>query len=467
MSKEYKNYGFVVAETEAEAREKVITKFPELKDKKFSLRQDEDCLDTWFSSWLWPISVFDGINNPDNEDINYYYPTNDLVTAPEIIFFWVARMIISGFEYRQQPCFKNVYFTGIVRDKIGRKMSKSLGNSPDPIALMEKYGADGVRMGMLLSSPAGNDLPFDEALCEQGRNFNNKIWNAFRMTQGLETVDTEQPEGNRIAVEWFYSRLFKTVNTMDDLFSKYRISEALMEVYKLFWDEFSAWYLEAIKPEYGKPLDKKTYDSTIYFFDMLLRLLHPFMPFITEELWQSIEQRAEGESIMTAAIPEPTDFICEPMLNGFETAKQIIAGIRTVRQQKNISPKEQMTLQVSAGQEHDATFNLIVSKLANVAIETVDEKSSGAASFMVGTCEYAVPIGDLINVEEELKKLTAELKYQEGFLESVMKKLDNERFVANAKPEIVENERNKKAQAEEKIILLKASIESITKINEH
>jgi len=481
MSKEkiQKNYGFVVAETEEAARAKVIEKFPELADKKFSLRQDEDCLDTWFSSWLWPISVFDGINNPDNKDINYYYPTNDLVTAPEIIFFWVARMIMSGYEYRGKECFKNVYFTGIVRDKLGRKMSKSLGNSPDPLDLIAKYGADAVRMGMLLPSPAGNDLPFDESLCEQGRNFCNKIWNAFRLIQGWEIIDNEPIEYEIIARKWFNAIFAKTQLELDDLFSKYRLSEALTLIYKVFWDDFCSWYLEIIKPEFGKPISIESYNATKWLFKDLLKLLHPFMPFITEELYlQNLDYKEDNSSIMFAKI----EYYAQDnkIISDFETAKEIITNIRNIRQQKNISPKEKLTLQILG--EHNAEYNDVIIKLANVEIAAradlqsacekgTDYKSAptnplvggrGASiSFIVGTTEYAVPVGNLINIEEEIAKLEAELKYQEGFLRSVMGKLSNEKFVTNAKPEIVENERKKQADAESKIKALKEGIAAL------
>ena len=450
--------GYVVAETEEEALKlaKEIDPKLELSD----LRQDEDCFDTWFSSWLWHISVFDGINNPDNEDINYYYPTNDLVTAPEILFFWVARMIIAGYEYRDERCFKNVYLTGIVRDKMGRKMSKSLGNSPDPILLMQKYGADGVRMGMLLTSAAGNDLPFDEVLCEQGRNFNNKIWNAFRLVKGWEVDDTiAQPEAAKIAVEWFDNKLSQTIEEMDDLFSKYRLSEALMLLYKLFWDEFSSWYLELVKPAYQQPIDKATYQATLSYFDALLRLLHPFMPFITEELWQAIAPRKEDESIMMAALPKSKAYNGE-FLSDIEHTKHIISSIRTIRLEKNIPNRDELSLEILG--KHNSAYNAAITKMANLsAIDAVDEKSAGAASFMVATTEFAIPLTDNIDVEAELEKLKAELIYQEGFLKSVQKKLSNERFVQNAKPEIVDNERKKQADAESKITSLKESIEAL------
>ena len=454
--------GFVVAET---AEEALLLARKETSDANLQLcdlRQDEDCLDTWFSSWLWPISVFDGINHPDNKDINYYYPTNDLVTAPEIIFFWVARMIISGYEYRQKLCFRNVYFTGIVRDKLGRKMSKSLGNSPDPIGLMDKYGADGVRMGMLLTSPAGNDLPFDESLCEQGRNFNNKIWNAFRLVKGWNVDDSiPQPEASAIAVKWFGMQLDKTLAEMDDLFGKYRLSEALMSAYKLFWDEFSSWYLELIKPGYEQPIDKATYQATLGFFDSLLRILHPFMPFITEELWHALETRKEGESLMIARMPQPGETDMD-FLNAFEIVKEIIGGIRTIRLQKNIPNKEPLELQVLG--EHDALYNPAIGKMCNLSsIENTEEKMAGAVSFLVRTTEYAVPLGAMINVEEELAKLNEELIYQKGFLNSVMKKLGNESFVSKAPANVIEMERKKQADAESKIKSLEEGIAALKK----
>lgn len=452
--------GFVVGETP----EKALAEAQKLNSnlKMEDLRQDEDCLDTWFSSWLWPISVFDGINNPYNKDIKYYYPTNDLVTAPEIIFFWVARMIMAGYEYKDQPCFRNVYFTGIVRDKQGRKMSKSLGNSPDPIELMEKYGADGVRMGMLLTSPAGNDLPFDESLCEQGRNFNNKIWNAFRLVKGWEVSDSiEQPESSRIAIEWFENVLSKTASELDDLFGKYRLSEALMSLYKLFWDEFSSWYLEMAKPAYQQPIDKKTYEATLGFFDSLLRLLHPFMPFITEELWQALAERKAGESIMVSEMPKEVSF-SNDLIDTFEKVKEVIAGVRTIRLQKNIPNKEELSLEVIG--QYNTDFDTVISKMGNLtSINTVAEKDPTSVSFLVGTTEFSVPLGNNIDIEAELKRLNDELKYLEGFLKSVAAKLSNEKFVANAKPEIVENERKKQADAESKIKTIKESIANLNK----
>lgn len=447
----------IVAETEEKAREKA-DKHPALAGG-YSLRQDEDALDTWFSSWLWPISVFDGINHPDNKEIQYYYPTSDLVTGPDIIFFWVARMIMSGYEYRQGPCFKNVYFTGIVRDKIGRKMSKQLGNSPDPIELMKKYGADGVRMGMLLTAPAGNDLLYDDNLCEQGRNFNNKIWNAFRLVKGWEVADIEQSEVAKIAVEWFDSLLSKTLFEVEDLFDKYRLSEALMAVYKLFWDEFSSWYLEMIKPVYQQPIDRVTYNATLGFFDSLLKLLHPFMPFITEELWQALENRQAGESIMVQLVPS-SKTINEQLISDFEKIKEIIAGVRTVRLQKNIPNKEMLDLQIIG--EHNEEYDAVITKLCNLStIEKVADKSANAIGFLIGTTEYTIPLSNLINVEEEIKKMQDEIAYLEGFLQSVMKKLSNERFVQNAKSEIVETERKKQADAESKIASLKENITTL------
>ena len=453
--------GYVVALT----KEKALEKAKQLVDYEITiddLKQDEDVLDTWFSSWLWPISVFNGINDPDNKDINYYYPTNDLVTAPEIIFFWVARMIMSGYEYRNEPCFRNVYFTGIVRDNLGRKMSKSLGNSPDPIMLMEKYGADGVRMGMLLTSPAGNDLPFDESMCEQGRNFNNKIWNAFRLVKGWEVnSNIPQPESSKIAVEWFQSKLSETITELDDLFSKYRLSEALMLLYKLFWDEFSSWYLEIIKPAYQQSIDKASYDATLSFFDDLIKLLHPFMPFITEELWQALYYREEGESIMISLQPS-AGVINKDLLANFEDVKHIIAGVRTIRLDKNIPNKEKLELEVIG--DHIDSFNSIILKMCNLtSINHVSEKQTGSAGFLIGTTEYSVPLTDNIDTEAELQKLKSELSYTEGFLKSVQKKLSNDKFVQNAKPEIVENERKKFADAESKIVLLKENIASISK----
>ena len=454
--------GFVVAATPEEALKLAREKSGKAGLQMSDLRQDEDCLDTWFSSWLWPISLFDGINNPGNEEINYYYPTTDLVTAPDIIFFWVARMIMAGYEYEHKLPFRNVYFTGIVRDKIGRKMSKSLGNSPDALELIKTYGADGVRMGLMLAAPAGNDILYDDALCEQGRNFNNKIWNAFRLVKGWNVDETlPQPQTAAIAVEWFDAQLNRTLEEVKDLFGKYRLSEALMAVYKLFWDEFSSWYLEMVKPAYQQPIDRKTYDATLRYFDALLRMLHPFMPFITEELWQHLYDRKEGESIMTARMPEPQPVDME-IINRFETTKLVVAGIRTIRLQKGIANKEQLTLQIIGAHNH--SNDCILTKMTNLAtIETIEEKDPAAASFRVHATEYAIPMSNAIDVEAELKKLEAELKYAQGFLKTVMGKLGNERFVQNAPEAVVAMERKKKADAEEKIKSLEESIAALKK----
>lgn len=454
--------GFVVAATPEEALKLAREKSGKADLQMSDLRQDEDCLDTWFSSWLWPISLFDGINNPGNEEINYYYPTTDLVTAPDIIFFWVARMIMAGYEYEHKLPFRNVYFTGIVRDKIGRKMSKSLGNSPDALELIKTYGADGVRMGLMLAAPAGNDILYDDALCEQGRNFNNKIWNAFRLVKGWNVDETlPQPQTAAIAVEWFDAQLNRTLEEVKDLFGKYRLSEALMAVYKLFWDEFSSWYLEMVKPAYQQPIDRKTYDATLRYFDALLRMLHPFMPFITEELWQHLYDRKEGESIMTARMPEPQPVDME-IINRFETTKLVVAGIRTIRLQKGIANKEQLTLQIIGAHNH--SNDCILTKMTNLAtIETIEEKDPAAASFRVHATEYAIPMSNAIDVEAELKKLEAELKYAQGFLKTVMGKLGNERFVQNAPEAVVAMERKKKADAEEKIKSLEESIAALKK----
>ena len=454
--------GFVVAETPEEALGMAKAKTGNQELKMEDLRQEEDCLDTWFSSWLWPISLFNGILDPHNKEIDYYYPTSDLVTGPDIIFFWVARMIMAGYEYMGDMPFRNVYFTGIVRDKIGRKMSKSLGNSPDPLELIDRYGADGVRMGMMLAAPAGNDILFDEALCEQGRNFNNKIWNAFRLVKGWQVADMEQPEYARLATGWFEAMLAKTAEEVNDLFGKYRLSEALMAVYKLFWDEFSSWYLEMVKPAYGQPIDRTTFDKTLGFFETLLKLLHPFMPFITEELWQHIYDRKPGESIMTQTLDEAPAYD-KTLVDSFENVKEVISGVRTIRLQKNIAQKEALTLE-SVGESPVCAFNAVITKLCNLSeIKTVGTKPEGAAAFMVGTTEYAVPLGSLINVEEELKKLEADLKYQEGFLQSVLKKLGNEKFVSKAPANVIEMERKKQADAETKIAALKESIAALRK----
>ena len=460
-AKEGEEEQFVVAASKEEALELAKAKTGNNNLTTDDLHQDEGALDTWFSSWLWPISLFDGINNPGNEEINYYYPTCDLVTGPDIIFFWVARMIMAGYEYIGKMPFRNVYFTGIVRDKLGRKMSKSLGNSPDPIELMEKFGADGVRMGLMLAAPAGNDILYDDALCEQGRNFNNKIWNAFRLVKGWEVADIEQPESARKAIEWFDAVLNATLAEVKDLFGKFRLSEALMAVYKLFWDEFSSWYLEMVKPAYQQPIDRATYEATLGFFDNLLRLLHPFMPFITEELWQHIAERGENESIMVARIPEAGAFN-EATIAAMNEAKEIIAGVRSVRLQKNIPNKNALSLQVAGQFSNDNAA--VIKKLANLeAIDQVSEKDATAASFLVGTTEYAVPLGNNIDVEEEIKKLEAELKYMEGFLASIMKKLSNERFVSNAPEAVVAGERKKQADAESKIKTLQESIAALKK----
>ena len=453
---------FVVAETAEEALKLAQEKNASIKAE--DLEQESDCLDTWFSSWLWPISLFDGIEHPDNEEINYYYPTSDLVTGPDIIFFWVARMIMAGYEYRGKMPFKHVYFTGIVRDKLGRKMSKSLGNSPDPLDLIDKFGADGVRMGMMLSAPAGNDILFDESLCEQGRNFNNKIWNAFRLVKGWETADIEQPEANKVAVKWFEAKL-KEVNTeVNDLFKKYRISEALMAVYRLFWDEFSSWYLEMVKPEYQKPMDKASYDATLRFFETLLKMLHPFMPFITEELWQNIYERKDGESIMSDKLELEAPTADEQALTAnIELLKQIIGGVRTIRNQKNISPREALKLQIVGANELEA-YNCVLAKMANLdEIAVVSEKGGTASAFMVGTTEYAVPLGDKIDVAAEIEKAEAQLKHLEGFLAGINKKLSNEKFVANAPEAVVALERKKKSDSEEKIAALKETIAELKK----
>ena len=455
--------GYVVAETPEKALEEARAKTQNPDLQLTDLRQDESCLDTWFSSWLWPISLFNGINDPDNNEIQYYYPTCDLVTAPDIIFFWVARMIMAGYEYRHQPPFRNVYFTGIVRDKIGRKMSKSLGNSPDALELIERFGADGVRMGLMLAAPAGNDILYDDSLCEQGRNFCNKIWNAFRLVKGWQVDNTlAQPQSSAIAIQWFDAKLSQTLEEIQDLFSKFRLSEALMAAYKLFWDEFSSWYLEAVKPAYQQPIDAATYHSTLDFFDSLLRILHPFMPFITEELWQHLAARKEGESIMVARMPEPKGYDAH-VIEQFETTKQIISGIRAIRLQKNIANREPLTLQILRGLHDDANNSVIV-KLSNLAqIDRVSEKDANSATFLVGTTEYAVPLGNNIDVEAELQKLEADLQYMQGFLRTVMGKLGNERFVNNAPENVVALERKKKADAESKIKSIEERIAELRK----
>ncbi|MBQ0084876.1 MAG: valine--tRNA ligase [Prevotella sp.] len=452
--------GFVVAETAEEA-----LKLAQKKGSKVTsvdeLKQDEDALDTWFSSWLWPISLFNGINNPGNDEIKYYYPTSCLVTGPDIIFFWVARMIMAGYEYMGTFPFKNVYFTGIVRDKLGRKMSKSLGNSPDPLELIEKFGADGVRMGMLLSAPAGNDILFDEALCQQGSAFCNKIWNAFRLIQGWEVSnDIQQPDSNKVSIKWFDAKLKEQVAEIEDLYSKYRLSEALMAAFKLFTDEFSGWYLEMIKPQYQKPIDKDTYDATFRFFEILMKILHPFMPFITEELYQQLTLNKCG-SIMTATLQlgkPTTDEVA--LLKDVEIMKQIVAGVRAIRNSKNIPPKEPLTLQ-TAGEVQLAD---LISKMANVSeIKVVEQKDESASTFMVGTTEFAVPIGQFMDTDAEIEKLEAQLQHLEGFLIGIEKKLSNEKFVANAPQAVVELERKKKADSETKIVAIKESLAKLKK----
>ena len=462
----YAEEKYVVAETAEEALELARKESGNANLQMADLKQDEDALDTWFSSWLWPVSLFDGINNPGNEEINYYYPTSDLVTGPDIIFFWVARMIMAGEEYLGKFPFKNVYFTGIVRDKLGRKMSKSLGNSPDPIDLIEKYGADGVRMGMMLSAPAGNDILFDESLCEQGRNFNNKIWNAFRLVKGWQVSDAAADNGNKQAVAWMEARIKQANAELQDHFAKYRISDALMTVYKLFWDEFSSWYLEMVKPAYidgqAQPIDQETYAATLRFFEILLKMLHPFMPFITEEHWQALYERKEGESIMRDNLQlEAPTAADDQLVADVELVKQVVSGVRMVRNQKNIAPKEKLSLQ-AVGQNHFEAYNDIIAKMANLQdITVVESKDASAAAFMVGTDEFAVPVGDMIDVEEEIKKMEAQIAHLEGFLAGVKKKLSNERFVANAPEAVVALERKKQADSEEKIAALRESIAAL------
>ena len=454
------NHEVVVAETAEKALELANQKYPGVCTSVSDLQQDEDVLDTWFSSWLWPISLFDGIRNPGNDEIKYYYPTNDLITGPDIIFFWVARMIMAGEEYMKEVPFKNVYFTGIVRDKLGRKMSKSLGNSPDPIMLIEKYGADGVRMGMLLTAPAGNDLPFDESICEQGRNFSNKMWNALRLIKGLEVKDMEQPEVCRLGLDWMRNRMNQALEEIERDFEQYRLSEALMASYKLVWDDFCSWLLETIKPTYGEPIDRKSYDEVIDIFDQLMRMLHPFMPFVTEEIWHMLKERGENESIMVAAMPmaQKAD---EKLLADFAAAQEVISGVRGLRNSKGLSPKEQFELYIKGS--HPEQFNSIIEKLANLSkIDMVGDKVDGALSFMVGTTEYFVPMSQNIDKEAELAKLQEELKYTEGFLAGVMKKLSNEKFVNGAPEAVVAKERQKQADAEQKIAAIKAQIDSLS-----
>ena len=456
------NGGYVVAETPEEALKLAIEKTGDSSLTINDLRQDEDALDTWFSSWLWPISLFNGILEPGNAEFSYYYPTSDLVTGPDILFFWVARMIMAGYEYTGKPPFRNVYFTGIVRDKIGRKMSKSLGNSPDPLALIDKFGADGVRMGIMLAAPAGNDILFDESLCEQGRNFCNKIWNAFRLIKGWEVADTEQPETARVATQWFAAQIHKSQAAIDDLFSKYRLSEALMETYRLFWDEFSNWYLEMVKPAYGSPIDRKTYEQSLRFFETLVQMLHPFMPFITEELWQNLSDRKEGETIMTVPIAHTQPTASELDLVGrIEEVKAIVTNVRSIRSQKGLSPKEPLTLEI-VDEEAVAEFEAVIAKMANIdTFSRVSTKSDGASAFMVGTLQLAVPLGSLIDVDAEKAKIEAELEHLEKFLAGIRKKLSNEKFVANAPEKVVELERKKEKDSEEKIKSLKETLQGL------
>ena len=463
--------GYVVAENIEEAVKLAQEKTGDSSLTASDLRQDEDALDTWFSSWLWPISLFDGINNPGNEEIKYYYPTNDLVTGPDIIFFWVARMIMAGYEYMGDMPFKNVYFTGIVRDKLGRKMSKSLGNSPDPLDLIERFGADGVRMGMMLSAPAGNDILFDEALCQQGAAFCNKIWNAFRLVSGWEVADIEQPISNKKTIAWFNAVIKETNAEIEDLFSKYRLSEALMAAFKLFTDEFSGWYLEMIKPAYQAPIDKETLKATLSFFELLMKIIHPFMPFISEELWQHLAERKDGESIMVNPLTvETLQEEEKDLLEQYKIAKQIISGVRAVRSSKNIAQKETMTMEVVLDnpEERNITrcpaLGATIKKMANLSeINYVSQKGDGSASFMVGTTEYAVPLGNLIDTAAEIEKAETEIKRLEGFLAGIMKKLSNEKFTAHAPAQVVELERKKKADAESKIASLKESVAALKK----
>ncbi len=429
----------------------------ELKD----LRQDKDALDTWFSSWLWPISVFDGIRNPNNPEINYYYPTNDLVTGPDILFFWVARMVVAGYEYRGEKPFENVYLTGLVRDKQRRKMSKSLGNSPDALKLIEEYGADGVRVGLLLSSAAGNDLMFDEELCNQGKGFANKIWNAFRLVNGWEVADIAQPEAAKIAVEWYQNRFQKALADIEDHYSKYRLSDALMSVYKLVWDDFCSWLLELVKPEYQQPIDAKTYSEIKTILEENLKLLHPFMPFLTEEIWQYLEDRSPEQALIVAKYPK-TQLFNEQLISDFEMVKDVVSGIRTIRKDKNISFRETIELSVINNEKLSDRFDAVIAKLGNISkMETVDTTVEGALSFRVQSNEYFIPVAGSINVEEEIKKLTEELTYTKGFLNSVQKKLANERFVNNAPEQVLQNERNKEADALAKIETLLASLKSL------
>ena len=454
--------GYVVAETAEEALALAREKSGDAALQMSDLRQDEDVLDTWFSSWLWPISVFDGIRNPDNEEIRYYYPTNDLVTGPDIIFFWVARMIMAGYEYRGEMPFRNVYFTGIVRDKIGRKMSKQLGNSPDPLDLIAQYGADGVRVAMMLCSSAGNDLMFDDALCEQGRNFGNKIWNAYRLINGWTTDESlAQSDNNRAGVEWFEQKLNAALAEIEDNFRAYRISEALMVAYKLFWDDFSGWYLEIVKPAYGQPTDVATIEATKRFFEQLMLVLHPFMPFVTEEIWQDLAERKPSESIMVADKPEPQP-IDEQLLARFALLQEAVSAVRNVRKQKNLPQKEQIELKVVADENYPSEFESVLRKMGNLsAVTAVTEKCATDAGFIVKTTQYFVPMGDNVNVEEEIAKLEKDLAYYEGFLSSVMKKLSNERFVSSAPAQVVANERAKQSDAEAKIAAIREQLAAL------
>ena len=452
---------FVVASTRDEAA--ILAKNKIGKDFRIEdLKQEEDVLDTWFSSWLWPISVFDGIRNPENNDIDYYYPTRDLVTAPEILFFWVARMIIAGYEYRGEKPFSKVYLTGIVRDKLGRKMSKSLGNSPDPIGLMNKYGADGVRVGMLLTSPAGNDLPFDEDLCEQGRNFSNKIWNAFRLVKGWEvSKEIEQPRSAAQAIKWFDAKLAKVLKDLERSYEDYRISEALMTTYKFIWDDFSSWYLEMIKPAYQSPIDAKTYKQTLDNFENIVKILHPFMPFVSEEIWQLIGDRTNDEALIISPWPK-IEYANNDLVKEFEFTAGVISGIRTIRKEKNIPNKDSIELFVLNNENTHTDFDVIIQKLGNISkLVYIDKKKEGALSFRVKSNEYFIPMGDNINIEEEIKKLESELKYAEGFLVSVQKKLSNERFVNNAPEQVIAAERKKEADALAKILTINESLKGL------
>lgn len=454
------NNEMVVAKSAEEALEQAKAKYPELKDIKLEdLKQDEDVLDTWFSSWLWPISVFDGIRNPDNKEINYYYPTNDLVTAPEILFFWVARMIMSGLEYRKEIPFKNVYFTGIVRDKLGRKMSKSLGNSPDPIQLMNEYGADGVRVGMLLTSPAGNDLPFDESLCEQGRNFSNKIWNALRLVKGWEVATIEQPDYAAKGIQWLDAKINETLIQIEDHYEKYRLSDALMSTYRLIWDDFCSNYLEIIKPAYQAPIDEKTLAQTILFFEKLMKIAHPFVPFLTEEIWHLLAERKDDESIMMTDFPVSEAFNTDTLAN-FTIASEIINQIRKIRKDKGIPNKEQLELFYKGNLNTD--FQSVIKKLGNLSVfENTEEKPDSSLGFMVDAKEFFLPVNDAIDIEAETKKLNEELKYLQGFAKSIEKKLANERFVKNAPEKVIELERKKQADTAQKIDLIIAQIENL------